>query len=90
MKETLKWQTREDFPVTTNPLQRLNEIFAFTSKDCSEDKMIACMYGIVMGWDDDAYAELRIKHNWSDDDIKWQKLWHQNYNKTWNLYMENK
>ena len=83
----LKWQTRDDFPVTTNPLQKLNEIFAFTSRDCSEDKMVACMYGIVMGWDDAAYAELKPKLNWSDDDVKWQKLWHENYKKAWNSYM---
>lgn len=84
----LKWQTRDDFPVTTNPLQKLNEIFAFTSRDCSEDKMIACMYGIVMGWDDAAYAELKEKHGWSDDTVNFQKMWHENYKKAWNLFMD--
>lgn len=88
MSDNLIWQTRDEFPVTTNPLQKLNEIFAFTSRDCSEDKMIACMYGIITGWDDASYEELKQQHNWSDDDIKWQKLWHENYKKAWNAFME--
>lgn len=88
MNDNLIWQTRDEFPVTTNPLQKLNEIFAFTSRDCSEDKMIACMYGIISGWDDASYEELKLKHNWSDDDVKWQKLWHENYKKAWNAFME--
>ncbi len=75
--EKLIWQTRDEMPTP----------FAFTSRDCSEDKMIAFMYGIVMGWDDDAYAELKAKHNWSDEDVRLQKLWHENYNKAWNAWM---
>ena len=90
MKEKLIWQTRDEFPVTTNPLQKLNEILAFTSRDCSEDKMIACMYGIIMGWDKNSYKELKEKHNWSDTDIKLQKKWHKEYAKMWNLYMKDK
>jgi len=87
-KEELIWQTRDKFKFPTNPLQRLQEVFAFTSRDCSEDKMIAFMYGIVMGWDNKSYKELRIKHNWSDSDIELQKMWHKNYEKAWNVYME--
>ena len=89
MKEELIWQTRDEFPITINALQKLNEIFAFTVRDCSEDKMIACMYGIISGWDDASYVELKVKHNWSDDDVYWMKLWHENYNKAWNLFIEN-
>lgn len=85
----LKWQTRNEMPTTpTNPLQRMRETFALTSRDCSEDKMIAFLYGIVMGWDDAAYDELKLKHNWSDEDVRLQKDWHKNYNKAWNLFME--
>lgn len=58
----LKWQTRDEMPTPTNPLQRMRETFAFTSRDCSEDKMIAFLYGIVMGWDDESYNELKKKH----------------------------
>ena len=84
----LKWQTRNEMPVTTNPLQKMREVFAFTSRDCSEDKLIAFLYAIVMGWDDDCYEELKFKHNWSDEDIDVQKEWHKNYNKAWNLFIE--
>lgn len=85
--DNLIWQTRNEFPVPTNPLQKLNEILAFTSRDCSEDEMIACMYGIISGWDDDSYEELKIKHGWSDNTVEWQKLWHENYKKAWNAFM---
>ena len=64
-----KYQTREEMSTPTNPLQRLSETLAFTARDCGEDKMIAFMYGIIMGWDDEAYAELRVQHNWTDKDI---------------------
>lgn len=83
------WQTRNEMPVPTNPLQELREILTTQSRDMSEDKMIACMYGIIVGWDDEAYDELKEKHGWTDDNIKWQKLWNENYNKAWNLYMSN-
>lgn len=85
----LIWQTRAEFPVTTNPLQRLHEVFAFTSRDCTEDKMIAFMYGVVCGWDDASYEELKIKHNWSDDTVQQMKLWHENYKQAWNLWVKN-
>lgn len=83
----LKWQTRDEMEIPTNPLQKLQEVFAFTSRDCSEDKMIAFIYGVVMGWDDDSYAEIKDKHNWTDKDIKLQKMWHKNYQKAWELFM---
>lgn len=85
----LIFQTRDQMPIPTNALQKLVEIFSFTSRDCSEDKMMACLYGIIAGWDDESYNKLKEKHKWSDEDIQMQKLWHQNYNKAWNLFMEN-
>ena len=87
--EDVKWQTRDEMEVPTNPLQRLVEAFASTSRDCSEDKMIAFMYGIIMGWDNASYSFLKDKHNWSDRDVELQKMWHKNYEKAWNLFMEN-
>lgn len=44
----LKWQTRDEMEVPTNPLQRLHETITLTSRDCGEDKMIAFIYGIVV------------------------------------------
>lgn len=87
MSEKLKWQTRDEMPTPTNALQELNEILTRTSRDVSEDKMIACIYGIVVGWDDASYAELKQKHHWTDDNIKIQKTLHENYKKAWNLFM---
>jgi hypothetical protein len=84
----VKWQTRDEMDIPTNPLQKLNEVLAFTSRDCGEDKMIAFMYGVISGWEDDSYAELKDKHNWSDKDIDLQKAWHIEYKKAWNLYMD--
>ena len=87
-KETqVEWQTRDEMLYPTNPLQRLNEVFGFTSRDCSEDKMIAFMYGIICGWDDDSYEELKEKHGWSNKEVELQKMWHENYKKAWNAFM---
>lgn len=88
MKKEVIWQTRDEMPTPTNPLQRLRETFAFTSRNCSDDKMIAFMYAIVMGWDDASYVDLKAQHNWTDEDVRLQKLWHENYEKAWNLFME--
>lgn len=87
MENEPKWQTRDEMPTPTNPLQRIYETLTSTSRDCSEDKMIAFLYGIIVGWED-AYPELQEKHNWSDDDVRLQKQWHEEYKKAWNLYME--
>lgn len=84
----LKWQTTNEMPTPTNPLQKMRETLAFTSRDCSEDKMISFLYGIIIGWNDESYDELKEKHNWSNEDIRLQKEWHKNYNKAWNLFIE--
>ena len=84
-----KWQTRAEFDTPTNPLQALTEAFGRTSKDMGEDKLDAFLYGVIMGWEDESYEQLREKHNWSDENIKIQKMWHQNYIKAWNLFAEN-
>ena len=81
------WQSRYEMGTPTNPLQELHEILTRQSRDMSEDRMIACIYGIIVGWDDASYEELKQRHNWTDDNIKWQKLWHKKYKKAWDLYM---
>ena len=70
---------------TENSLERIRQTFAFTSLDCSKDKMIAFLYGIVMGWDDNSFKELMDLHNWSDKDVVDIKMWHENYIKTMKL-----
>lgn len=83
-----KWQTKEEMENPTNALQRLAQTLTSTSRDCSEDKMIAFMYGIIVGWDDKGYDDLKKKHNWTNEDVRLQKLWHENYCKAWSLFME--
>jgi len=83
------WEKRKkitDHPV--NPLQELYEILTRTSRDTGEDKMIAVMYGIIVGWDDDSYEELKLKHGWTDQNIQNQKEWHEKYKIAWNLFMK--
>lgn len=75
---------------TPNPLQRLHEAMVFTSDDLSLKKRDAFMYAIIVGWDDAAYNELKITHNWSDKDVRQMKDWHHAYKKAWNLFMINK
>ena len=75
-------------PYPTNALQELVEILCRTSRDCSEDKMIAAMYSIICGWDDESYKELAEKHEWSPEVIERQKMLHKNYNEAFRLFME--
>jgi hypothetical protein len=73
------WQTG----TPTNSLQALVEILTKTPRDVSEDKMLACIYGIIVGWNDASYRELKLKHRWTDKEIETQKMWHNNYTKAW-------
>lgn len=82
-----KWQSRDEMDAPTNPLQALHESFARSSKDMSENKFDAWLYGIILGWDD-AYEELAVKHNWSKEQVEYNKLLHKNYCKAWDLFME--
>lgn len=86
--DILRWQTRDEMRTTTNPLQRIAETFAFTPRDCGQDKMIAFLYGIALGWDNASYKELKKMHGWSDEDVILIKAWHKNYKKAWNLFVE--
>jgi len=84
----LKWQTRDEMPAPSNALQELVEILTRTSRDVSADPMTACMYGIIVGWDDKDYEELKTLHNWTDKNIEHQKMLHENYKKAWSLFMD--
>lgn len=86
----LIWQTRDEVEWTINPMQSLVESYTLSSKDMGENKFDAWNYGIIAGWDDDAYSELSIKHNWSEKMVAYNKLLHQNFNSAWNLFMINK
>lgn len=85
-----KWQTKDKMDAPTNPMQSIYESYTRQSFDMAERKFDAWMYGVVVGWDDESYDELKKKHNWSDSQIEYQKQMHQNFIKCWNLFMEDK
>lgn len=82
------WRTANDGP-PENPLQALTISLCITSKDMAENKFDAYLYGVIVGWDDEAYETLKGQHGWSDETIAYQKRLHQNYIKAWNLLTEN-
>lgn len=84
----INWQTRDQMPEPTNPLQELREVLTRTSRDISEDKLLSWIYGIIVGWDDEAYQELKELLNWTDSHIERLKILHSNYEKAWSLFME--
>jgi len=85
--ENIKWQTRDEMDSPTNPMQALRESYSRSPKDMAKSKFDAWVYGVICGWDDDAYRELSIKHNWSEETVKYNKLLHNNYMKSWDLFM---
>lgn len=91
MKDTHKdcvWRIADDGP-PENPLQALVMSLCGTSKDMAEQKFDAYLYGVIVGWDDGAYKQLKKKHGWTNEQIEYQKKLHQNYIKAWNLLTEN-
>ncbi|SFB80662.1 hypothetical protein SAMN05421780_101563 [Flexibacter flexilis DSM 6793] len=82
--ENLTWQQG----VPTNPLQRIRETFSRTSQDNAQDKWTAFLYAIIVGWNNASFEELKVKHNWTDEDIQMMKEWHESYNNLWNLFVE--
>ena len=79
-----EWKQADDGP-PENPLQSLTTALTCTSKDMSLDKLDAYLYGIIVGWEDSSYAELKVRHGWSDETIEYQKRLNQNYIKAWDL-----
>lgn len=57
----------------TNPLEVIECIIAFDSKDYAVDKRDRMLYAIVFGWDD--YEEF----GWDEETIKEYKLLHERF-----------
>ena len=64
---------------TENPLESLRTAVVFSSKDYGACKRDAWVYGIVVGWDDDALEELSEKHRWDKETVKRLKRLRQAY-----------
>ena len=63
----------------TNPLQYIECVIAFDSRDWSENNRLATIYAIVFGWSDEAYTELQNKFNWSDEAVNRLKKFHEEW-----------
>ncbi len=73
----------------TNPLESIHNVLTCSVRDYSVDRRDAWVYGIVVGWDDESYAELAIKHNWKKEDIERNIFMHQIYIKMRAMLNEN-
>lgn len=49
---------------------------ALHPRDWSSNHRDAWIYGIVLGWSNEAYLELKEKHGWSDETIERLKKLH--------------
>ena len=64
-----------------DPLKALKITLACTSRDTSESKDIAWMYGIVCGWSEEALGELRTRFGWPVEQTDRLKRLHTAYEK---------
>jgi hypothetical protein len=49
--------------------ESLARAIAFDSADWSQNKRMAWIYGVVLGWNSDAMAEVAALHNWNADTV---------------------
>lgn len=61
----------------TNPLDVLECIIAFDSRDWADDKRDRMIYAIVFGWDDECYESF----GWDEDTIAEYKKLHERFKK---------
>lgn len=59
----------------TNPLEVLECIIAFDSRDWADDKRDRMIYAIVFGWDDEVYESF----GWDEDTIAEYKKLHERF-----------
>ena len=67
----------------TNPLQYIECVIAFDSRDWSGDNRLATIYAIVFGWggddDIDAWSEVKEQFGWSDANVERLKKFHEEW-----------
>lgn len=64
-----------------DPLKALKTTLAGTPRDASESRDIAWMYGIVLGWSEEALEELRTRFGWPVEQTDRLKRLHTAYEK---------
>ena len=62
------------------PLESLVDCVAFDCRDWAEGKRDAWIYGIVCGWDDGSFRELKDKFGWDDAAVGRLKRLHYRFN----------
>lgn len=69
-------------------IDSLHSAIVFSSHDWSRDKRLAWVYGIIVGWDDDSFEELKERFGWSDKTIERLKKYHEEIEKVYKLYSD--
>ena len=62
----------------TNPLQYIERVIAFDSRDWAADNRLATIYAIVFGWDG-AWSEVKGQFGWSDENVERLKKFHEEW-----------
>lgn len=69
----------------TNPLQYIECVIAFDSRDWAEDRRLAAIYAIVCGWGDgdadvfDCWSDVKERFGWSDEGVERLKKFHEEW-----------
>jgi hypothetical protein len=68
----------------TNPLEYIECVIAFDSRDWAEDNRLATIYAIVFGWGDednifDCWSNLQERFGWSDAGVERLKKFHEEW-----------
>lgn len=61
----------------TCPIESMRCCLAFSPRDFSTNGRDAWIYGILLGWDDEALAELKAKFHWDDEQVDRLKTLHE-------------
>ena len=62
----------------TNPLQYIECVIAFDSRDWAANNRLATIYAIVFGWGD-AWSEVKEQFGWSDVNVERLKKFHEEW-----------
>jgi hypothetical protein len=63
-------------PTPADAIESARTVMTFSSRDWSANHRDAWLYGIIVGWDDDAISEVARKHGWPPDEIRRLKALH--------------
>jgi len=62
-----------------NPLGALGDALAFAADDWADTRAKAWVWGIVLGWDDEAMAELAADFHWDDATVARLRRLHEGF-----------